>query len=158
MIVVVILGIVAALAMPMASPSATSKLQAAGRLLVADIELAQSESIAHPDDTRLLTIDPSNSAYLIAAGSAPDTPLNASYRGGPMKVCFGMGNFADLSGVTINSYDLDASDENNDKALGFDSLGRPDQSTPATIQLACEGQTLTVTVAADSGEVTASLD
>lgn len=157
LIVIVVMAILAVIALPMASGTSAGVLAAAARLVAADIEYAQVASIASPDDPRLIRIDPATHRYWIAAASAPNTPLDYAPGSGELLVTFGAGRAASLAGVTIQSYDLDKSGENNDTTLSFDMLGRPDQATPATITLALQGATITITVAPQTGEVSSSV-
>lgn len=151
LIVVTILGIVAAIVVPAGGTTGATKVRAAARLLVADIEFAQNESIAHPDDPRLLVIDQANSRYWVAAVSDPATAINDPAGSGTMLVQFGSARAAYLGGVTVQSYAL-----GGDAELRFDGLGQPDQTTAASVVLECEGHTLTITVSPTSGEVSAS--
>jgi prepilin-type N-terminal cleavage/methylation domain-containing protein len=155
LIVLVVIAILAVIALPMTASQPATLLASAARLMTSDIEFAQAASIAHADDARLIKLDAAEHRYWIAAASAPDTPLEYA-PGQSTLVTFGEGRAAALAGVTIQSYDLDKDGETNDTALRFDMLGRPDQSTPATITLACQGSTITITIAAQTGEVTVS--
>ena len=79
MIVVLVLAIAAALAVPMMGNTAPNKLKGAASMLAADLAYAQVESIAHGDDTRLLVFDNPSDTYHIAAAS--DTARDALHRG-----------------------------------------------------------------------------
>jgi prepilin-type N-terminal cleavage/methylation domain-containing protein len=148
MIVLVILAIVAAVVLPMTGTTAATQLIGAGRLLVADIQYAQHESITHPDDPCLLKVDQPGNRYWIAKVSAADTPIADPASKGQFLVAFGSGRASALAGVTMRSYSL-----GGDTELRFDGFGQPDQTTTATIVLTCGGATLTVSVDPISGEV-----
>lgn len=150
LIVVVLLGIVAALALPMTGTAGATRAIAAGRLLQADLEYAQHESIAHADDPCLLKVDQANQRYWIARASDVKTPITDPASQGAFLVTFGSGRAHMLAGVTIDSYSLDGDDE-----LHFDAFGQPDQTTASTIVLACDGVTMTLSVDPATGEVTA---
>ena len=150
LIVVVMLGIVAALALPMTGAAGATKAIAAGRLLQADLEYAQHESIAHPDDPCLLKVDRTNQRYWIARASDVNTPIADPAGQGTFLVVFGGGRAHMLAGVTIDSYSLDGDNE-----LRFDAFGQPDQTAAATVVLACDSVTMTLSVDPISGEVTA---
>jgi len=149
MIVVATLAIIATLVLPMVTSTETARLRAAARLLVADIEYAQIESMAHGDDPRILVLDAANDAYRIATVSAPDVPITSSLGSTPYETVFGADRAACLTGVTISGFSLDGDDR-----LGFGRYGSLDQLTPATITLACGGRTITITIDTDTGEAT----
>ncbi len=147
MIVVLILAIVAALAVPMLGNTAGTKLKGAASMLVADVSFAQIESISHGDDLRLIVFDNPNDTYHIAAASDTATPITNPINGKPYLIGYGTGSIESLNGVTIDSYTLDGDDE-----LGFGVYGSLDQATDATITLGCNGLTITVTVDVQTGE------
>ena len=151
LIVVLILGIAAALVVPQMGQTAATKLIEAARLLAADLGEAQIESMAHGQDLRLVVFDPDHNAYQIAAASDPDTPITNPIGNLPYRVVFGSGRARPLDGVTLQSLSV-----GDDDQLGFGIYGQLDQATDATITLACEGKTITLTVQASTGEVTIS--
>ena len=149
LILIVLLAIVAGLALPMLGDSKQLPLREAARLLAADIEFAQNESIAHGSDTRLIKFDTANEQYWIAPSSTPDTPITDAVRQEPFLVAYGTGRASSLNLVTIQSVSLGGDDE-----LRFNAYGSPDQSTTASVTLAAGAATITVQVAPGSGEVT----
>ena len=62
LIVVMVIGIAAVVALPMLGDSHGTRLAAAARLLMADLAFAQVESIAHPDDPCVIVFDQANAA------------------------------------------------------------------------------------------------
>lgn len=149
MIVVLVLAIAAALAVPMMGNTASNKLRGAASMLVADLAFAQVECVAHGDDPRLLVFDNPNDTYHIAAASDPATPITHPIAGRPYLIDYGQGAAASLTNVTLDSYDL-----NGDDQLGFGIYGGLDQPTAATITLECDGLTVTVTADPNTGEAT----
>jgi prepilin-type N-terminal cleavage/methylation domain-containing protein len=149
LIVIVVIAIMFGLAVPTPAESRNLKVQQGARMLMADIEFAQNESIAHPDAPRVIKLNTSNNTYWIAAAATPDTAITDPISGGAYLVSFGTGRGAGLTSMTIQSYSL-----GGDAVLGFDAYGVPDQSTSATITLQCGGVTKTLQVAAGTGEVT----
>jgi len=147
MTVVIVLGIVAALAVPMFASTSASKLQGAASMLAADLAFAQVQSVAHGDDPRLLVFDNPNDTYYIAATSNPATPITNPIGGAPYLVNYVQGSASSLVNVTIDSYTL-----NGDDQLGFGIYGGLDQPTDASITLGCEGLSVTITVDANTGE------
>ena len=147
--VVIILGIAAALAVPMMSNTAVTKLQGASSALVADLSYAQIESLAHSEDKRVVVFDNPNDTYHIALTSDTATPIYNPTTKEPYLVDYGEEAAKSLDGVTITSYDLDGDD-----ILGFGIYGGLDQATDATITLACDGFSVTITVDPNTGEAT----
>jgi prepilin-type N-terminal cleavage/methylation domain-containing protein len=152
LIVLVIMAIVAAMALPMTSGIPATRVIAAARLVAADLEFAQQESIVHADDPCLLKLNQGTGTYWVARVSAPDTPIaDPANPAATLSVTFGGGRANHLGGVSISSYDFDG-----DAELRFDAFGQPDQTTAATIVLASDGVTMTISVDPQTGEVTAT--
>jgi len=149
LIVITLLGIAFGLAIPTMGDSKELKLQEAAKMLAADFEFAQNDSISHASDPRLVKFNTTTHQYWIAAVSAPDTPITDPVTNSPYLLAFGTGRGAGTSGVTIQSISV-----GGDTELRYDAYGTPDQSTNATVTLACGPATMTVQVAAGSGEVT----
>ncbi len=144
---VAIIAIAAALAAPRLGDTAPNQLRAAASMLVADVGFAQVESMAHGDDLRLLVFDNAADTYHIAAASDTATPITNPINQLPYLVDYASAASNSLQGVTIDSYALDSDDE-----LGFNIYGGLDQTTDATITLGCDGNSVTVTVDAETGE------
>ena len=147
LIVIMIMAIAAAVAMPMMGETDSTRLTCAARLLVADLDFAKMESITHADDPRVVVFDQGTHSYHIAASSAPSTPITNIIANQPYTVQFGTGRAAKLTGVTIQSYSLDG-----DNQLEFGSFGQLDQTTTATITLQAGSATITVQIDPISGE------
>jgi len=159
MIVVMIIGIAAALALPMLTQDTSTKVIAAAQLLAADLAYAQIESIAHGDDPRVVVFDNTNHKYFIttesaiaAAVGAGGTALTATPITNPVGntnyvTTFGKTRALALTGVQIGAYAL-----GGDNQLKFLIYGQTDMSANATITLTCSGKSITVTVDPVSGE------
>ena len=147
LIVVLIMGIAAALTVPMFGQTDATRLRAAANLLVADLGYAQVESISHGDDPRLVVFDQDNGSYRIAAVSDPDTPITNPAGNQPYVMTFGTGRAHELAGVSIQGHALDGDDR-----LQFGIYGQLDQTDPATITLASGGASITITLDPTSGE------
>lgn len=155
MIVVAILGTIAAAAIPMFRGTNTTRLRSAAKVLAADLDAARAESIAHGEDLRYLVVDPTdNTTWYLAAASDTATPINHIDTGRPYTRTLGVSGLRQLTGVTISAYNLDTVSETNDNKLGFGLYGQLDQTTDATITLTAGGDTITVTIDAETGEVT----
>ncbi|MCC6679762.1 MAG: prepilin-type N-terminal cleavage/methylation domain-containing protein [Phycisphaeraceae bacterium] len=149
LIVILILGIAAGLVVPQLGHTASTRLIEAARLLAADLGEAQIESMTHGQDLRLVVFDPDNNAYQIATASDPATPITNPIGDVPYRVTFGSDRAGALTGVTIDSLSVGGDDQ-----LGFGIYGQLDQTPDATITLACQDKTITLTVQASTGEVT----
>ena len=148
LMVIVLLGIVFGLTLPMIGDAKELRLREAARMLAGDLELAANESISHGGEPRLVKFDLANNRYWIAAASAPDTPITDPVTKQPFLVSFGTGRASGTAGVTIQSINVGGDDR-----IRFNAYGSPDQSTDATVTLACGPATMTVRVKAGSGEV-----
>ena len=147
LIVVIVIGIVAALALPMLGQTHTTRLSAAARLLMADLAFAQTESITHPDDPCVVVFDQPANTYTVARASAPTTPITDPADDKPYVTQFGLGRAAELSAVTIGGYSLDGDDR-----IAFGPYGQLDQTTSASITLQSGAHTLTIQIDPVSGE------
>lgn len=153
MIVVAVLGIVAAIAAPMFSATEMTKLTSAAGVLAADIDAARAESIAHAEDPRVIVFDDDGVTWYIAASSDTTTPINHPDTGLPYTRTLGVGSLRELGQVSVTGYQLDTSSETDDNKLGFGIYGQTDQTSDATITLGAGGVSLTLTIAASTGEV-----
>ena len=64
LIVIAIMGIFAALAIPSAAPNASEQLQAAGDMIIADLDLARSLAVVN-NSTYQISYDPSRNSYVL---------------------------------------------------------------------------------------------
>lgn len=152
MIVVVVVAIVAAMATARMGKTNSQKLIAAAQLLAADLNFAQIESITKGQDPRVVVLNTpvgQSHGYQIEATSNPGTPITNPVGKMPYQVTFGLGRAAALDGVTITGQSV-----GGDGRLGFRLYGQLDQTTNATITLACEGKSIVLTINAVNGEVT----
>lgn len=159
MIVVIVIGITAALAVPMLMETDDTKLISAADLIVADLAYAQVESISHGDDPRVVVFDTTNHKYIITtrsaittavgAGDEPidATPITNPVGNEPFEVTFGQRHAMALNGVQISTLSLDGDDE-----LEFGIYGQTDQSADASITLTAGSNNIDVTVDPVSGE------
>jgi Tfp pilus assembly major pilin PilA len=92
LIVIVLIAIATTVAMPMLSDTAATRLQAAARLLAADLAYAQIEPIKHADDPCVVTFDQATASYSVAKSSAPATPVTNPATNQPYVTQFGSGD------------------------------------------------------------------
>ena len=149
LIVVTILGIVTSLVIPTVSNTDVTRVRSAAQMLLADLQYAQIESIAHGDDGRVVVFNSTTNTYHIGTASAPDTPIDYPAGGGPYSTQYGSGRAYHLEGVTINGFSL-----GGDNELGFGIYGQLDQTTPATITLGAGANTITISLDPPTGEIT----
>lgn len=154
LIVVAVIGVIGAMALPMFTGTDTTKLSAAANVLAADLDAARAESIAHGEDLRFVVFNANNLTWHIAPNSDTSTPINHPDTGLPYTRTIGQGGLKQLDGVTVSTYSLDTASETGDDKLGFGLYGQTDQTTDASITLAAGSNTVTLTVNATSGEVT----
>lgn len=130
MLVVIIVGIFAALAVPYAGSAKSSQLPSAIRILEADIAFAQAYTITHQDSPCVMVFDIAKNRYHIALASEQDTPLTHPGDKQPYIAEYGKGRVRNLSGVSIKKVVV-----GDDNQLGFGSLGQLDQTTEAILVL-----------------------
>lgn len=154
MIVVAVLGIIGAMAVPMFSATDATRLTSAASVLAADIDAARAESIAHSEDLRYLVFDNNDRTWYVAAESDTTTPIDHPDTNQPYSRTLGSNDLQQLMGVTVDSYELDTTSETDDNKLGFGIYGQTDQTSDPTITLRSGDNVLTLTVNATTGEVT----
>lgn len=153
MLVVVILGIMAAIAVPMIGNTASSQLTAAANLITADIDYARIHSITHGDDRCVFVINLDTNTYHLALESDPDTPITNPADRTPYVVTFGSGRADALDRITITSATLNDPSDDADLQLGFGLFGELDQSSEASITLSNNSHQLTLTINPITAEV-----
>ncbi|MFW5681483.1 MAG: pilus assembly FimT family protein [Phycisphaeraceae bacterium] len=154
LIVVAILGIVSAIALPTLSGTAESKLRGAARMLVADLSVAQAQSMTDGENLRVVVFDTDDNAYRIAIAGSPETAIQDPIRKQPYLNRFGEGRASHLAGVEIDSVDFDDADGDDLPELAYQLYGNLDRGEPATIVLRHGDRTLTITIDPDTGEAT----
>ncbi len=150
MVTLVCLAVAAVIVLPTMSDNSGERLRGAAQILVADLEFAQSESMSHGDDTRLLVIEADRLGYFITRkGDALNTPVTNTLGGVPYLTRFGTGRAGALTDVTVGAYSL-----GGDARLGFGALGQLDQSSAAAIELVCRSRKVVVTIDPTTGDIT----
>jgi len=159
-IVVVILGIAAAIAVPMLSSAADMQVRSAANRIAADLDYAKNLAITH-QSRYCVIFDEANESYEIrvdpfGVGDVIDHPVN------PGKFVVDFSADSRLSRVDIVSADFD-SGASVSNVITFDYMGSPysGAGSPAplnagTITLQADNFTLTVDVEPVTGYVTMS--
>ena len=141
MVVIVIIGIAAAMAIPMISSSASFQLRSAGNLVAADLEYAKSMAISRGKSYSVVFNTGTNSYQIKDSNGNVVTPP-----GRKSTTQFGAG--AQLNDVAISSVSFTAG------TVAFDYLGSP--TAGGTVQLQAGGLTKTVTVEPITGFISVS--
>ena len=167
LVVVVILGIAAAVVLPQVGAASGIKLSAAARTLMSDLLYAQNRAISTQQrhyfrvsglgtDTQTLEL------LAVPLDGGDPVPVRDPTQGGNFAVRFGQNASPGLAGVT-----LVASTYAGDSALvGYDELGAPVTLNPATnavagvapdtlFRLTCGEQHMTVKIEPMTGDVSA---
>ncbi|MBN4060356.1 prepilin-type N-terminal cleavage/methylation domain-containing protein [Planctomycetaceae bacterium AH-315-I19] len=146
MMVVILMAIIAVVVLPNSTADGTVRLVGAVNIVVADIEYAQSLSLAEPGDAALLRFDEILGRYWIALSSDPTTPI-ARANGDPYVVTFGAAGGVDLIGIVV-----DLENEMND--LQYDAFGRLSMLGQRTIRLtSATSGTMRIVITAETGSV-----
>ncbi|MCB9858091.1 MAG: prepilin-type N-terminal cleavage/methylation domain-containing protein [Phycisphaerales bacterium] len=143
MMVVVVAAILFIAAMPDSDAADTQRGQNFAMQLESDVAYAQSMSISNPVDPIVLRVDPVSNTYWLARQSDTSTPIVNERTGDAHLVTAGDDAYA---GVDIIGVDF-----NGDSALGFDSVGVPDQDVPALVQIQSGSSKFEVAIAPTTG-------
>jgi prepilin-type N-terminal cleavage/methylation domain-containing protein len=148
LIVVTIIGIAAAVIVPNMLAAGTLGVQAAARIIVADILYAQNDAIAQQRN-RTVVFDPANESYSLQDENG--AILTVRWKNGSANnyvVDFTTDDR--FQGVVIVSAEFPAGSGNS--TLEFDALGGP--LNGGTVEVEFQGRRYRVTVAAFTGRVT----
>lgn len=141
MLVVLVVGIFAALAAPFVGSASQSQLPAATRMLEADLAFAQAHAIAHQDDPCVIVFDNRANQYFLALSSKPEVPITHPGDKRPYIMKFGEGRASNLSRIRIKKLDI-----GDDNQLAFGSFGQLDQTEPARIVLGDDTSNMMITL------------
>lgn len=159
LVILVVLGLAAALVVPAVGQADVLKVQSAVRTLVADITFAQSDAVAY-QRRRAVLFDLEEESYTLAEvnGATIDPEVDALYDpSGPddrwtvhlKRDPFGYTEIGSVAGPVVGEY----------PALIFDELGSPvstptgDEATEVVVVLVGSDQVFEVTVEAFTGRV-----
>jgi prepilin-type N-terminal cleavage/methylation domain-containing protein len=152
LVVVVIIGITAAVVMPQLNNRGDLRATAAARQLVADLVFAQSRAISQQKNVYVV-FDQSLQAYQLFVGPSM-TPMMHPVNRTNFLVQFGSSH---LTGVSLQSAQIGAG-----QVVAFDSTGVPhradtsgalqDMTSDGTVTIASGGTTRTVKIIAFTGE------
>lgn len=147
MIVVALLAIIALMALPTSGSNDSTRLRAAARLLVADIEYARIASLGDSADPCALVLDVDHRGYTLARTGDPDSPMTDPATNLPYAVRFGEGRAQALQGVHIEDFDFGGGNQ-----LPFTPLGTPDTDVEPRIVLRAGNQQIELSIDTGTGE------
>lgn len=143
-----VLGIVMFAVLPRGAPDEPMRLLAAGSVLAADLEYAQSATLANPQQPIVVKFDSKGFGYWLAPAEEPDSPINRPNSSEPYTVTFGMGNAEVLEGVWIDPSVLP-----EDYTIEYDAFGRLTIFTDVRVKLLNSAGSIEVVVRANTGSV-----
>ncbi len=147
LIIVAIIGIAAAIVVPNMLAAGTLGVQAAARIIIADILFAQNDAIAQQQNRRVV-FDPANESYSLI--DEVGTVLTARWKGGSdNNYTVDFTTDTRFQGVVIVSANFGGA---TPQTLEFDALGGP--LSGGTVEIEFQGTRYRVTVAAFTGRVT----
>ena len=145
LVVVAIIGIAGAVVVPQILQSGTMQIQAASRMVIADLLYAQNDAIAH-QTTRTVTYNAATNSYQIT--DANGTVLAVSWKNdAAANYVVNFSQDSRFSGVTLSSPSF-----NGTSAITFDALGTP--SSGGSVDLVTGSTRYRVSVGAFTGRVT----
>ena len=149
-VTVTCMAIAAVIVIPAISDRSGERLRGAAQVFIADLEFAQSQSMSHGDNPRVIAIESDNAGYRIATKSDPATAVKDPATAGPYVRRFGAAGAAALGGVRVKAHTF-----GSDNRLGLGVLGQLDQTTAAAITFECGSRSIVVTIDPTTGEATA---
>ena len=145
LIVVAIIGIAGAVIVPQMLTSGTLGVQAAARMVIADILFAQNDAIAQ-QATRQVIFDTVGNQYRLADGAG--NTLSVNWKGGAENYIVDFANDDRFQGIQIQNVDFGAGAQN----LVFDDLGAP--ASGGQLEVVFQGNVFQIDVAPFTGRVT----
>ncbi|MDX2114083.1 MAG: hypothetical protein SFZ24_00500 [Planctomycetota bacterium] len=141
-----LLAILAALAIPSLRPNDSLKMVSAAVLISADLEYAQSATIAAPGDPTVFRLDEKLPRYWLALASSPDTPITRP-DGAPWLVTLGSGSLASLNELSLRLEGVAGT------TVAFDRFGRLNQGDDIRVIIESQAGELPVRISASTGSV-----
>ncbi len=142
-----VIGIVLVAVVPSLNNDDGLRIVAAGNVLTADLEYAQSATLANPADPTVVRFQEKGSGYWLALASAPDVPIKRPGSDDDYLVEFGAGDASVLIGVTADASTVP------DLTIAYDEFGRLSAPSDAVVRLTNITGSMDVTVRASTGSV-----
>ncbi|MEM1424272.1 MAG: hypothetical protein AAGH64_09735, partial [Planctomycetota bacterium] len=134
LVAVAIIGVVVLAVVPMVRTEGPLQLVSGTTMIAADIEFAQSRTLAQPSDPTIVCVRDDGSGYWLALLSDPTVPIDDP-KGSRWERVFGVGTLAELDGCTIGAIGLERLPDDGPHAVVFDSFGRLGQEGDGAIRL-----------------------
>lgn len=145
MVVLVIIGIAGAVVVPHMLSGGQFGVQAAARVVIADIIYAQNEAVAHQSPRRVV-FEPDNNRYMLT--DTAGTTMTVSWKSSAQEnYIVDFEQDQRFSGVTLENVDFGGM-----MMIEFDDMGSP--ISGGTLELIAAGFRYRITVAAFTGQVT----
>jgi prepilin-type N-terminal cleavage/methylation domain-containing protein len=145
LLVVAIIGLAGAIVVPQISGMGSLQIQAASRIIIADLVYAQNEAVAH-QAVRKLVFDTATNSYKLT--DADGNTLSATWKNDAAEnYVVSLSDDERFRRVTLASASF-----NNQPVIEFDPLGSPDSG--GTVELVSGTLRYRITVAAFTGRVT----
>ena len=145
LVVLVIIGIAGAVVVPQMLSGGQLGVQAAARMVIADIIYAQNEAVARQSPRRVV-FEPDDNRYLLT--DTAGTTMTVSWKsGGQENYIVDFEQDQRFSGVTLENVDFGGT-----TIIEFDDMGSP--TSGGTLELIAAGFRYRITVAAFTGQVT----
>lgn len=146
LVVLVIIGMIAAIAVPMLSSTGDLDTSAAARALTSDLDYAQNYAITHQTRVRVM-FDTANNTYTLMEDPESGSPIILTH---PVNKKPYVIAYATSSGLkTVN---LSTADFGGQASITYDSLGAPDSG--GSVSVSVGSVTRQISVAAVTGKVT----
>ena len=163
LMVVVIAGLIATMAIPMVGSQSGFQLEVAARRIVADLRYTQNQAMQQRQ-TKALVFDPAQGFYFYPSAADPGQPATDPISKKDYLILFSEGCddptlLARSHAAEFPSVELDSADFSGDTTLYFDYLGFPvdvngTAVSVATIGIRVGSSSRTITVNSTNGEVT----
>lgn len=147
MLTVSLIGVLAMVALPALKPSDSLRAVAAATTLAADLEFAQSASLAMPNDPVVVRFVSEGVGYYLARQSDVNTPIT-KVNGEPYEVVYGAGLASHLGGL-----ELELASPAGAQSVSFDSFGRLSSGQDAVYEITGATGSVQVRVRASTGSV-----
>ncbi len=147
LLTVALLGVLAMVALPALRPSDSLRAVAAATTLAADLEYAQSASLAMPNDPMVVRFVPKGTGYFLARSSDTDVPITKA-NGEPYEVVYGEGLAMHLEGLGLALVAPEGTD-----SVAFDGFGRLGSGQDAVYEITGATGSVQVRVRASTGSV-----
>lgn len=152
MVAMAIIGVVLLAVMPTIRSDGPLQLVAGSTMLSADIEYAQSRTLAEPGDPVAVVFEADGTGYWLSRVSEPLVPINDP-DGEAWHRVFGEGVVKQLDGCTLERYELPSLADGGPEVIIFDAFGRLENDTDVAISIVNASGNQAVHVRAATGSV-----